>query len=116
MIVVGGETRQGGEEVGKSEEVGSKQGEEGSRRWWGGGGNSGNRCFDNGQGDVLNWDILMVDDFTRELKLCPIVLIEQREEAIEFSLGKVDNMGGCMFTKLFKVKLSHGMKGFEGGL
>ena len=116
MIVIGSEARRGGKEVGEGKEVGSKRSEEGSRRQWGRGGNSGNGCFNNGWEDVLDWDIFVVDDFTRELKLCPIVLIEWREEAIEFGLGEVDDVGSCVFTKLFKVELSHSAKGFEGGL
>ena len=58
----------------------------------------------------------MVDDFTRELKLRPIVLSEWGEEAVKFSLGKADNMGSCMFTKLFKIELSCSAKGFKSGL
>ena len=58
----------------------------------------------------------MVDDFTWELKLRPIVLIEWREEAVKFCLGKADNVGGSMFSKLFKIKLGCSAKGFEGGL
>ena len=42
VVVVGSEARRGSKEVGKGEEVGSKRGEESSRRQWHGGGNSGN--------------------------------------------------------------------------
>ena len=58
----------------------------------------------------------MVNNFTQELKLRPIVLVEWREKAVEFSLGKADDVGGCVFTELFKVELSYGAKSFEGRL
>ena len=115
VVVVRSKAGRGSEEVGKGEEVGSERGEEGGWRWWGGGGNGGDRCFDDGWGNVLNWDIFEIDDFTRELQLCPIVLSEWGKEAIEFSLSEVDNVGGCLFTKLFEVKLGRSVKGFEGG-
>ena len=116
VVVIGSKARQGGKEVGEGKEVGSKRGEEGGRRRQGGGGNSGDRCFNDMWGNVLNWDIFMVDDFTRELKLCPIVLSEWGEEAVEFGLSKVDNVGSGVFTKLFKVELGHSTKGFKGRL
>ena len=116
VVVIGSKARRGGKEVGEGKEVGSKRGEEGSRRQRGRGGNSGDRYFNDRQGNVLNWDIFMVDNFTRELKLHPIVLSEWGEEAVEFGLSKVDNMGSGVFTKLFKVELSHSVKGFKGGL
>ena len=55
----------------------------------------------------------MINDVTSELELCPV---ERRKEDVKFLLGKVDNMGGSLFTKLFKVELGHGTKGFKGGL
>ena len=116
VIVISGKTRWGSKEVGESKEVGSERGEEGSRRRWGGGGNSGNGGFDDQQGNILDGDVFVVNNFTRELELCPIFLIEWRKEAVEFGLGKTDYMGGCMFTKLFKVEFGHGVKGFKGGL
>ena len=58
----------------------------------------------------------MVDDFTRELKLRPIVLSERGKEAVKFGLGEADDMGCSVFTKLFKIELGHGTKGFKGRL
>ena len=43
-------------------------------------------------------------------------MIERRKEDVKFFLGNVDNVGGSFFTKLFKIKLGHGAKGFEGRL
>ena len=100
----------------KGEEVGGEWGEEGGRRRRGRGGDGGDGGFNNGQGNVLNRDIFEIDNFTRELKLCPIVLSEWGEEAVEFSLGKADDVGGGLLTKLFEVELGRGAKGFEGGL
>ena len=116
VVVIGGKARRGGEEVGKGEEVGGKWSKEGGWRWRGGGGNGGDGGFDGGQGNVLNWDIFEVNDFTRELQLRPIVLSEWGEEAIEFGLGEADDMSGCLFSKLFEVELGCSAKGFEGGL
>ena len=116
MVVVRSKAGRGSKEVGKGEEVGGEWGEEGSGRQWGRGGDGGDWGFDDGRGNVLNWDIFEIDDFTRELKLCPIVLSERGEEAIEFSLGEADDVGGGLLTKLFKVELGRGAKGFEGGL
>ena len=116
VVVVGGEARWGGEEVGKGKEIGSEQSEEGGWRWRGGGGNGGDRGFDDGWGNILNRDIFEIDDFAWELKLCPIVLSERGEETIELCLGETDDVGGGLFTELFEVKLGHGVKGFEGGL
>ena len=114
--VVGSKARQGGEEVGEGEEVGGEWGEEGSGRWRGGGGDGGDGGFNNGRGDVFNRDILSINDFTRELKLRPSVLIERGKETVEFGLGKADDVGGGLFTELFEIKLGRGAKGFEGGL
>ena len=100
----------------KGDEIGSKWSEEGSRGQRGRGGDGSDGGFDDGWGDVLNWDIFVVDDFTRELKLRPIVLSEWGKETVEFGLGEADDVGSGMLTELFKVKLGCGMKGFEGGL
>ena len=116
VVVVGGEARWGSEEVGEGNEIGSERSKEGSWGWWGRRGDSGDRGFNNGWGDVLNWDVFKVNDFTWELKLCPIVLSEQGKEAVKFGLGKTDDVSGGLFTKLFEVKLGHGTKSFEGGL
>ena len=119
VVVVGSEARQGGKEVLKGNKVDSEGGEEAGRRWWGGGSNCGDRGFKDRQENILNQDVLvgnMVDDFSSELELCPILLIKWREEEIKFFLGNVDNMGGSFFTKLFKVKLGCGAKGFKGRL
>ena len=116
VVVVCSKAGRGSEEVSEGKEVGGERGEEGGGRRQGGRGNSGDGGFDNGWGDVFNWDILEVDDFTRELKLCPIVLSEQREEAVEFCLGEADDVGSGLLTKLFEVELGRGVKGFEGGL
>ena len=116
VVVVGNKARWDGKEVGEGKEVGGKRGEEGGWRWWSRGGNSGNGGFNDGQGNVLNRDIFKIDDFTWELKLRPIVLSEWGEETVEFCLCEVDDMGGGLFTKLFKVELGRGAKGFKGGL
>ena len=116
VVVIGSEARWGCEEVGKGNEIGSERSEEGGWRRWGGGGDGGNRGFDNGRGNILNQDIFGINDFTWELKLCPSVLIEWGKEVVEFGLGEADNVGGCLFTELFKIELSHSTKGFEGGL
>ena len=116
MVVVRSKARRGGEEVGKGEEVGGKWGKEGGGRQRGGGRDGGDWGFNDGQGDVLNRDIFSINDFTWELKLCPSVLIERGEEAVKFCLGEVDNVGGGLFTELFKIELGRGAKGFEGGL
>ena len=116
MVVVCSKARRGSEEVGEGKEVGGERSEEGSGRRQGGGGDGGNWSFDDGRGDVLNWDVFSINDLTWELKLRPIVLSEWGEEAVEFSLGKADNMGGGLFAELFKIKLGHGAKGFKGGL
>ena len=116
MVVVRSKARRGGEEVGEGEEVGGKWGEEGSGRRWGGGSDGGDWGFDDGRGDVLNQDIFCINDFPRELKLRPSVLIERGEEAVEFGLGKADDVGGGLLTELFEIELGRGAKGFEGGL
>ena len=116
MVVIRDKARRGSEEVGKGEEVGGEGSEEGGGRRQGGGGDGGDGSFDDGRGDVLNWDVFSINDFTRELKLCPSVLIKRGKEAIEFSLGEADNVGGSLFTELFEIELGRGAKGFEGGL
>jgi len=57
----------------------------------------------------------VVDQVTCELKVAPTVLGEWGKEGVEFFLGKADDVGGGVFTELFKVKLSNGAKGFESG-
>ena len=58
----------------------------------------------------------MVNDVPSELKLRPVVLIDQRKKDVKFFLGKADNVGSGFFTKLFEIKIGHGTKGFKGGL
>ena len=116
VVVVCSKARWGGEEVGEGEEVGSKRSEEGGGRQQGGGGDGGDGSFDDRRGNVLNRDIFKINNFTQELKLHPVVLSEWGEEAIKFCLGEADDVGGCLFTKLFKVELSCSTKGFKGGL
>ena len=116
VVVVRSKARQGSEEVGEGEEVGGERGEEGSRRRRSGGGDGGDGGFDDGRGDVFNRDVFGINDFTRELKLCPSVLSERREEAVEFGLGEADDVGSSLFTELFKIELGRGAKGFKGGL
>ena len=116
VVVVRNKARRGGKEVGEGEEVGGKRGEEGGGRRRGGGGDGGDWGFDDGRGDVLNWDILSINDFTRKLKLRPSVLIERGKETVKFCLGKADDVGGGLFTELFKIELGRGTKGFESGL
>ena len=116
VVVVRSKARWGGEEVGEGEEVGSEGSEEGGRRWRGGGGNGGDGGFDDGRGNVLNQDVFEINDFAQELKLHPIVLSKGRKEAVKFGLGKADNVGSSLLTKLFEVELGRGAKGFEGGL
>ena len=116
VVVVCSKARWGSKEVGEGEEVGGKRCEEGGRRQWDRGSDGGDGGLDNGRGNILHRNIFEIDDFTRELKLHPIVLIEWGEEAIKFGLGKADDVGGSLFTELFKVKLGCGAEGFEGGL
>ena len=116
VVVVGGKARWGGKEVGKGEEIGSERSEEGGWRQQGRGGDGGDGGFNNGRGNILNWDIFKVNNFTWELKLRPIILSEWGKEAVEFGLGKADDVGGGLFTELFKIELGCGAKGFKGGL
>ena len=116
VVVVRSKARRGGKEVGEGEEVGGKRGKEGGGRRRGGGGDGGDGGFDDRRGNVLDRDILEIDNFTRELKLRPIVLSEQRKETVEFGLGEADDVGSGLFTKLFEIKLGRCAKGFEGGL
>ena len=58
----------------------------------------------------------MVNNFTGELELHPVVLVKWGEEDVKFSLGKVDDMSSSFFSKLFEVKLGSSAKGFKGGL
>ena len=116
VVVVCSKARRGCKEMGKGKEVSGEWGKEGGRRRRGGGGDGGDWGFDNGRGDILNRDVFEINNFTWELKLRPIVLSERGEEAVEFSLGKADDVGGSVFTELFKVKLGRGTKGFKGGL
>ena len=115
VVVVCSKARRGSEEVGEGEEVGGERGEEGGGRRWSGGGDGGDGSFDDGRGDIFDRDVFGINDFTRELKLRPSVLIERGKEAVEFGLGKADDVSGGLFTKLFEVELGHGAKGFEGG-
>ena len=116
VVVIRCKARRGGKEVSEGEEVGGKRGEEGGGRRRGGRGDGGDGGFDDGRGNILNWDVFKIDDFTQELKLCPSVLIERGEEAVKFGLGKADDVGSGLFSELFKVELGRGAKGFEGGL
>ena len=116
VVVVRSKARRGGKEMGEGEEVGGKRGEEGGGRRRGGRGDGGDRGFDNGRGDVFDRDVFGINDFTWELKLRPSVLIERGKEAVEFGLGKADDVGSGLFTKLFEIELGRGAKGFEGGL
>ena len=116
VVVICSKARRGSEEVGEGEEVGGERSEEGGGRRWGRRGNGGDRGFDDGWGDVLNRDVFGINDFTRELKLRPSVLIEWGKEAVEFGLGKADDVGSGLLTELFEVEFSCGAKGFEGGL
>ena len=116
VVVIRSKARRGGEEMGEGKEVGGEWGEESGGRRRGGGGDSGDGGFDDGRGNILNRDVFEINDFTWELKLCPIVLSERWEEAIEFGLGEADDVGGGSFTELFKIELGRGAKGFEGGL
>jgi len=58
----------------------------------------------------------VVDQVTCKLKVAPTVLVEQGKEGVEFGLGKVDDVGGSFFSKLFKVKLGGSAKCFRSGL
>ena len=40
---------------------------------------------------------------------------EWGKEGVEFFLGKADDVGGSVFTELFKVELGSSAKSFEGG-
>ena len=57
----------------------------------------------------------MVDEVTCELKVAPTILGEWGKEGVKFFLGKADDVGSSVFTKLFKVELGSGTKSFEGG-
>ena len=116
VVVIRSKARRGSEEVGEGEEVGGKRSEEGGGRRRDGGGNGCDGGFDDGRGDIFNWDVFEVNNFARELKLCPIVLSKRGKKAVEFGLGKADDVGGGLFTELFKIELSRGAKSFEGGL
>ena len=106
VVVICCKARRGSKEVGEGKEVGSKGCEEGSGRRRGWGGDSGDGGFDDGRGNVLNWNIFKVDDFTWELKLCPIVLSERGKETVKFSLGKVDDMGGSCLPSCARSNLA----------
>jgi len=41
---------------------------------------------------------------------------ERGKEGVEFGLGKANDVGGGFFSKLFKVKLSGGVKCLLSGL
>ena len=58
----------------------------------------------------------MVDEVTCELKVAPTILGERGKEGVEFGLGKANDVGGGFFSKLFKVKLSGGVKCLLSGL
>jgi len=57
----------------------------------------------------------VVSDVAGKLELGPAVLVEWGKESVKFFLGKVDNVGGCFFSKLPEVKLCSGVKGFDSG-
>jgi len=57
----------------------------------------------------------VVDEVTCELKVAPTVLGEWGKEGVEFFLSETDDVGGSVFTELFKVELGRGAKSFEGG-
>jgi len=121
-VSVGREARRGGKEVFKRANVDCRvkyQDRERSGRWRGRGGDGGDRCSDNGWGNVLDGDVLervVVDNITDELKVAPTILVEQGKEEVEFGLGKADDVGGGFFSKLFEVKLGGGTKCLLSGL
>jgi len=57
----------------------------------------------------------VVSDVAGKLEMGPAVLGERGKERVKFFLGDADDVGGRFFTKLFKVELGSGAKGFEGG-
>ena len=69
--VVGEGTRRGGPKVWE-ELVFGVEGNDGKWEFggrWGGRGDNGNGCFDNGRGEVLNWDVRKWDTFDDFLEL-----------------------------------------------
>ena len=57
----------------------------------------------------------MVSDVAGKLEMGPAVLGEWGKEGVELFLGETDDVGGGILTKLFKVELGSGAKGFKGG-
>ena len=57
MVVISGKTRWGSKEVVKGGKVDKDRKDKTGWRWWGRESDCGDGCFDNGWGDVLNWDI-----------------------------------------------------------
>jgi len=57
----------------------------------------------------------VVDQVTCELKVAPTVLGERGKEGVEFFLGEADDVGGGVFSELFKVELGNGTKSLKGG-
>jgi len=57
----------------------------------------------------------VVSDVTGKLEMRPAVLGEWGKERVKLSLSKTDDMGGGFFSKLFKIELGGGAKGFDSG-
>jgi len=57
----------------------------------------------------------VVSDVAGKLEMGPAVLGEWGKEGVKLFLGEADDVGGGVFSKLLKVELSSGAKGFEGG-
>ena len=57
----------------------------------------------------------MISDVTGKLEMGPAVLGEWGKEGVKLFLGEADDVGGGVFSELFKVELGSGAKGFEGG-
>jgi len=57
----------------------------------------------------------VVSDVTGKLEMGPAVLGEWGKEGVKLFLGEMDDVGGSVFTELFKVELGRGAKSFKGG-
>jgi len=58
----------------------------------------------------------VITDVASKLEVRPAVLGKWGKEGVKLGLSKADDVGGGFFSKLFKVELGGGMKGFDSGL
>ena len=120
-VTVGREARRGGEEVVEGGDIDCRikyGGRSKSGRRQGGGSDSSDGSFNDGQGNVLEGDVFsrgVVNWAVGKLVLGPTVLSEWGEENVKLFLSETDNFSSGFFSKLLKVELGNGAKGFEGG-